>query len=191
MAGGGELLADYRGLSVTGLVEAIRVIPQSFSVLNRLVHAARSERPQALVVIDFPDFNFRLAAAVKKLGIPIIYYISPQLWAWRRSRMRVIKRLADRVGSFVRRTNLSNAGSGGIRRPSPGRSRARQHRKTSFCASSARRIHTNRRVAAVIRPNEVDRLSARDARAVQQIITQFPACVCPCARSLARYGLFF
>jgi len=97
MAGGGELLADYRGLSVTGLVEAVRVIPRSLSVLNRLVHAARSEKPQVLVVIDFPDFNFRLAGAIRKLGIPIIYYISPQLWAWRKSRMRVMKRIADRV----------------------------------------------------------------------------------------------
>ena len=97
MAGGGELLADYRGLSVTGLVEALRVIPKSFSVLNRLIESARVEKPNALVAIDFPDFNFRLAAAVKKLGIPVIYYISPQLWAWRKSRMRVIKRIADRV----------------------------------------------------------------------------------------------
>jgi lipid-A-disaccharide synthase len=97
MAGGGELLADYRGLSVTGLLEAVRVIPRSFAVLRRLIDAARSERPQALVVIDFPDFNFRLAAAVKRLGIPVIYYISPQIWAWRRSRMKVMKRVADRV----------------------------------------------------------------------------------------------
>ena len=97
IAGGGELLADYRGLSVTGLVEALRVVPRSLSVLNRLVVAARSERPEALVVIDFPDFNFRLAAAVKKLGIPVIYYISPQLWAWRKNRMEVMKRVANRV----------------------------------------------------------------------------------------------
>jgi lipid-A-disaccharide synthase len=97
MAGGGELLADYRGLSVTGLVEAARVIPRSLAVMRRLIDAARSEEPQALVLIDFPDFNFRLAAALKPLGIPIIYYISPQLWAWRRRRMEVMKRLADRV----------------------------------------------------------------------------------------------
>jgi lipid-A-disaccharide synthase len=97
MAGGGELLADYRGLSVTGLVEALRVLPKSLSVLNRLVEAARTEKPNALVVIDFPDFNFRLASAVKGLGIPIIYYISPQLWAWRKSRMQMMKRLVDRV----------------------------------------------------------------------------------------------
>jgi lipid-A-disaccharide synthase len=97
MAGGGELLADYRGLSVTGLIEAARVIPRSLAVMRRLIDAARSEKPQALVVIDFPDFNFRLAAAVKPLGIPVIYYISPQIWAWRRKRMAVMKRVADRV----------------------------------------------------------------------------------------------
>ena len=97
MAGGAELLADYRGLSVTGLVEAVRVIPRSLAVMRRLVDAARSEKPQALVVIDFPDFNFRLAAAVRHLGIPVVYYISPQIWAWRRKRMTVMKRVADRV----------------------------------------------------------------------------------------------
>ena len=97
MAGGGELLADYRGLSVTGLVEALRVVPKSLGVLNRLLEVARSEKPNAVVLIDFPDFNFRLAGAIKKLGIPIVYYISPQLWAWRQSRMKVMKRLVDRV----------------------------------------------------------------------------------------------
>ncbi len=97
MAGGGELVADYRGLSVTGLVEAIRVLPKSLSTFNRLVEAARIEKPNALVLIDFPDFNFRLGRAIKKLGVPIIYYISPQLWAWRQSRMKVMKRLVDRV----------------------------------------------------------------------------------------------
>jgi lipid-A-disaccharide synthase len=97
MAGGGELLADYRGLSVTGLLEAVRVIPRSLGVMRRLLDAARLEMPQALVVIDFPDFNFRLAAAVKRLGIPVVYYISPQIWAWRRTRMQTMKRIADRV----------------------------------------------------------------------------------------------
>ncbi|MCM3881950.1 MAG: lipid-A-disaccharide synthase [Vicinamibacterales bacterium] len=97
MAGGGELLADYRGLSVTGLVEALRKVPRGLSVMNSLLDAARSEKPDALVVIDFPDFNFRLATAAKKLGIPVVYYISPQLWAWRRNRMQVMKRIADRV----------------------------------------------------------------------------------------------
>jgi lipid-A-disaccharide synthase len=96
-AGGGQLLADYRGLSVTGLVEAVRVLPRSLSVMRNLLDFVRAERPDVLVAIDFPDFNFRLAAAVKRLGVPVVYYIGPQLWAWRPGRMRVMKRFVDRV----------------------------------------------------------------------------------------------
>jgi lipid-A-disaccharide synthase len=61
------------------------------------VSAARTDRPQALVVIDFPDFNFPLARRIRRLGIPVIYYISPQIWAWRRGRLKTIGRLANRV----------------------------------------------------------------------------------------------
>jgi len=69
----------------------------ALSTLSRLIEAARTEKPDAIVLIDFPDFNFRLAAAMKRLGVPIIYYISPQLWAWRQSRIKVMKRLVDRM----------------------------------------------------------------------------------------------
>jgi lipid-A-disaccharide synthase len=96
-AAGGRLVEDYRGLAVTGLTEAIAKVPQSLAVLRRLVGMARAERPQALVVIDFPDFNFPLARRVRKLGVPIIYYISPQIWAWRAGRMKTIRAIADRV----------------------------------------------------------------------------------------------
>jgi lipid-A-disaccharide synthase len=96
-AAGGRLLADYRGLSVTGLTEAIAKIPQSLATVRRLTKAARAERPDLLVVIDFPDFNFPLARRVKKLGIPVVYYISPQIWAWRRGRLKTIRAIADRV----------------------------------------------------------------------------------------------
>ncbi len=97
MAGGGELLVDYRGLHVTGLFEAVRVIPQFLRALGRLTAAARTEKPDAVVLIDSPEINFRLASAVKRLAIPVIYYIPPQIWAWRRRRMAVMKRIADRV----------------------------------------------------------------------------------------------
>jgi lipid-A-disaccharide synthase len=96
-AAGGRLIDDYRGLAVTGLTEAIAKLPRSYAVMRRLVAAARAERPDALVLVDFPDFNFRLGARVKALGIPVVYYISPQLWAWRRGRMKTMKRIADRV----------------------------------------------------------------------------------------------
>jgi lipid A disaccharide synthetase len=102
MAGGGELVADYHGLSVTGLVEALSVVPRSFSLIGRLTALARSERPDVAVIIDFPDFHLGfaglgLAPRLKALGIPIVYYIPPQLWAWRRSRLKLIKHVADRV----------------------------------------------------------------------------------------------
>ncbi|MEO8256797.1 MAG: lipid-A-disaccharide synthase [Acidobacteriota bacterium] len=96
-AAGGQLIADYRGLAVTGLTEAIGKLPQSFATLARLVEFARRARPDALVAIDFPDFNFRLARRIAKLGIPVIYYISPQIWAWRPGRIKSIRAFASLV----------------------------------------------------------------------------------------------
>ncbi|MGE0040570.1 MAG: lipid-A-disaccharide synthase [Vicinamibacterales bacterium] len=96
-AAGGRLVGDFRGLSVTGLTEAVRVLPETWAMYRRLVEAARAERPGALVLIDYPDFNFRLMAAVRKLGVPIVYYVTPQLWAWRRGRIRTMKAQVDRV----------------------------------------------------------------------------------------------
>jgi lipid-A-disaccharide synthase len=96
-AAGVHLVGDYHGLSVTGLSEALVVLPRSLAMYRRLVAWARAERPDVFVAIDFPDFNFRLAAALKRLGIPVVYYISPQLWAWRPGRMRTMRRLANRV----------------------------------------------------------------------------------------------
>jgi lipid-A-disaccharide synthase len=96
-AGGGVLLEDYRGLAVTGLTEAIAKVPRSYATIRRLAAAAGAERPDALVVIDFPDFNFPLARRVKRLGIPVVYYISPQIWAWRARRLKTIREIADRV----------------------------------------------------------------------------------------------
>jgi lipid-A-disaccharide synthase len=94
---GGQLIGDFEGLSVTGLTEAIRVLPRSYSMLRRLVAAARERRPDVFVAIDFPDFNFRLIAALHRLGIPIVYYVSPQLWAWRAGRMGTMKRFVNKV----------------------------------------------------------------------------------------------
>lgn len=96
-AAGARLVADFRGLSVTGLSEALRVLPKSWATYRTLVDTARRERPDVLVLIDYPDFNFRLMKSVKALGVPIVYYISPQLWAWRPARMKTMQALVDRV----------------------------------------------------------------------------------------------
>jgi len=94
---GGRLIGDYGPFSVTGLTEAVRVVPRSFAMLRRLVDTARELRPHVFVAIDFPDFNFKLMAALRRLGIPIVYYVSPQLWAWRPGRMETMKEYVDRV----------------------------------------------------------------------------------------------
>jgi lipid-A-disaccharide synthase len=96
-AAGGRLIGDYGPYSVTGLTEIVTKLPRSFAMLRRLVDAARELRPHVFVAIDFPDFNFRLMAALSRLGIPIVYYISPQLWAWRPGRMETMKAHVDRV----------------------------------------------------------------------------------------------
>jgi lipid-A-disaccharide synthase len=96
-AGGASLVADFKGPSVTGLLEVARVLPRTYSIYRRLVAHAATARPDVFVAVDFPDFNFRLARAVRALGVPVVYYISPQLWAWRPGRMKTMQRIADRV----------------------------------------------------------------------------------------------
>jgi lipid-A-disaccharide synthase len=89
---GMRLVGDYAGLSVTGLTEALRILPASFQLLRRLVDAARTTRPDALVVVDYPDFNFQLMRRIAGLGVPVVYYVTPQLWAWRPGRMKAMQR---------------------------------------------------------------------------------------------------
>jgi len=96
-AAGGVVLGDYRRLSATGLIEPLAKIPRLLSTLRQLVAVARRERTDALIVIDFWGFNFRLARRIRRLGIPVVYYIGPQIWAWRAGRLRTIREVADRV----------------------------------------------------------------------------------------------
>jgi len=96
-AAGGQLLDDYRELSVTGLVEWIPKLPRLLAARQKLVDAARAQRPDALVLIDFSGFNFRLAPPIRRLGVPVIYYVSPQIWASRAGRLATMRAIADRV----------------------------------------------------------------------------------------------
>ena len=96
-AAGASLIATFGGLSVTGLAEALRVLPRSWRLYRQLVRAADARPPDVFVPIDFPDFNLILARAMKRRGVPVVYYISPQLWAWRPGRVKTMKRVVDRV----------------------------------------------------------------------------------------------
>jgi len=94
---GADLIFSIKDLALVGVFEIIAHIPRLFGILRRLEMETRSRRPAAAVLIDSPDFNLRLARRLKRLGIPILYYVSPTVWAWRRSRLRSIRRLIHRM----------------------------------------------------------------------------------------------
>ena len=98
---GMEPLYDAARLSVVGLMEVFSHLGDILAARSTLFKAMQSRRPSLLILIDFPDFNLMLAAKAKKLGIPVFYYISPQVWAWRRKRVHTIGRLAERIAVIL------------------------------------------------------------------------------------------
>ncbi len=88
---GGRVIVDYRGLAVTGFSEIVAKVPQLRAAKQQLLADARQRRPDALVVLDYYGFNGRLARDAHALGIPVIHYISPQVWAWRPGRINLIR----------------------------------------------------------------------------------------------------
>jgi lipid-A-disaccharide synthase len=96
-AAGMEVVADPTARAVVGTSEAVGRLPGLYRAYRALVRRLREAPPRALVVIDFPEFNMRLARQAHRAGVPVIYFIPPQVWAWRRGRARLIARLASRV----------------------------------------------------------------------------------------------
>jgi len=94
---GVRLVGHAREVAVVGFVEVIRRLPTIRRAMARLADALTVERPDVLVPIDFPDFNLRLAAKAKDASVPVVYYVSPQVWAWRRGRVRTMRRLVRRM----------------------------------------------------------------------------------------------
>ncbi|HEB74814.1 MAG TPA: lipid-A-disaccharide synthase [Nitrospirae bacterium] len=94
-AEGVDLLAGITG--AFGLIEAVSSVGTLREVFSKIKDALRRERPSVVVLIDFPDFNLRVAREAKSLGIKVLYYVSPQVWAWRRKRTRRITELSDRI----------------------------------------------------------------------------------------------
>jgi len=98
-AAGCEILIPSEKLAVMGLVEVIGHLPVIWRSFQQLKgELAGSQKPDALVLIDFPDFNLRLAHQAKKAGVPVLYYISPKVWAWRKGR---VKKIAESVDSLA------------------------------------------------------------------------------------------
>jgi lipid-A-disaccharide synthase len=92
-----EALAPAEDISVMGLAEVLPRLPRILGILRSLASAAAERRPKAALLVDLPDFNLRLAARLRKLGIPVVYYVSPTIWAWRKGRAKKIARVVDRM----------------------------------------------------------------------------------------------
>ena len=97
---GGDTL-DAAKIAVVGVTEVISHLGDILAARKTLIQRMQSAPPALLILIDYPDFNLLLAAKAKKLGIPVFYYISPQVWAWRKGRTRKIGRLAERIGVIL------------------------------------------------------------------------------------------
>ncbi|TDB38354.1 MAG: lipid-A-disaccharide synthase [Deltaproteobacteria bacterium] len=98
---GVEILYDASRLAVVGIVEVISHFRFIREAMRALEKRLREQPPDLLILIDYPDFNLILAKKAKRLGIPVFYYISPQVWAWRSGRVKTIKKLVDRMGVIL------------------------------------------------------------------------------------------
>ncbi len=96
-AEGVETLVDAREMAVVGLVEVIAHFPTIFRAFRKMERILKQDPPDLLVLIDYPDFNLRLAKVAKSAGVKVLYYISPQVWAWRVGRVKKIARLVDHM----------------------------------------------------------------------------------------------
>ncbi len=94
---GMQTVADAGDVATVGLTEAVGRLRTLLRAYRRIVGILRTQPPDLCVLIDFPEFNLRVARAAKRAGVPVLYYIGPQVWAWRRGRVRKIARRVDRL----------------------------------------------------------------------------------------------
>jgi lipid-A-disaccharide synthase len=94
---GVEAVVESESLAVVGLLEVVAHIPRIYREYRKLVKSASDRRPEVAVLTDSPDFHFRVARRLKKLGIPVVYLVAPQVWAWRKGRLPQMRRYIDRL----------------------------------------------------------------------------------------------
>jgi lipid-A-disaccharide synthase len=91
------LLSNSDELGVVGVSEVLKKLGTVVNVFRKLARFLKEQRPDLLILVDYPEFNFRLARVAHKVGIPIVYYISPQVWAWRSARVKLIQKLVTKM----------------------------------------------------------------------------------------------
>ena len=98
---GVEIIFDAAKVAVVGIIEVFAHLKDILSAQSALKKRMVSDPPDLLIIIDLPDFNLILAKKAKRLGIPVFYYIAPQVWAWRSGRVRTIKKRVDKLGVIL------------------------------------------------------------------------------------------
>ena len=96
-AAGLECIVRAEDMAVMGVTEVVRHLPRIYREYRKLRGAIRTRRPDVAVLIDFPDVHFKLACELHRLGIPVVYFVSPQLWAWKKHRIELVRKFVDRM----------------------------------------------------------------------------------------------
>jgi len=96
-AAGCEIVVDAKDLAVVGITEVISHLPKILGLYRKLIRSADKKRPALAVVIDAPSFNWRVARQMRKRGIPVVYYVCPQFWAWRQGRVKLLRKYVDKA----------------------------------------------------------------------------------------------
>jgi lipid-A-disaccharide synthase len=94
---GCDIVVDAKDLSVVGITEILSHLPKIYGLYRHLIAEADKRRPDLAIVIDSPAFNWRVARQMKKRGIPVVYYVAPQFWAWRQGRVRLLRDYIDKA----------------------------------------------------------------------------------------------
>jgi len=96
-AAGCEIVVDARDLAVVGITEILSRLPTILGLYRKLIRAVDERRPDLAVVIDAPAFNWRVARQMRRRGIPVVYYVCPQFWAWRQGRVKLLRKYVDKA----------------------------------------------------------------------------------------------
>ncbi len=96
-AAGCDIVVDAKDLAVVGITEVLSHLPRILGLYRKLIGAAAEKRPALAVVIDAPAFNWRVARQMRRRGIPVVYYVCPQFWAWRQGRVKLLRKYVDKA----------------------------------------------------------------------------------------------
>jgi lipid-A-disaccharide synthase len=92
-----DCIVRAEDMAVMGITEVVRHLPRIYREFRRLKHSIRERRPSLAILIDFPDIHFKLAEELHRLGIPVLFFVSPQLWAWKKHRIKLVQKYVDRM----------------------------------------------------------------------------------------------